>query len=376
MSDILQSSKELLESSMFGYGAGDKQSASDDSYQINQKAKEMAKKMGKVWNQMKYGEQEMMRDKAYKAAGWEKHGSKWMKPTSDKDKEDQARGDAARDKYSKEKDRERNANPKEKIKIELEKLEAQRDHFDEVAMDARERSEQAYEDGNDALGDKLDMKSSQFEDRSRAIDDKIDELQDKLGGVKEERQLTDAQIDKILTTDARRKSFKKKLLKLGYVKKQAGEVNKIMEKIADFGMMSDAGNKKVARAVAQAKNEKDLKAKLEKISTMAKGKYAEAEEDEVYQRALDAMSSKAKGVQNRPDASMLIQLRKFKDVTKDGDVRTDDMKKIKVKQTDAVKVHDTLMKVRAPVRTKYLQLLQKDKNTFSKTFNAILKVAN
>ena len=190
------------------------------------------------------------------------------------------------------------------------------------------------------------------------------------------KELSDAQIEKILTTDARRKSFKGKLLKLGYVKKQAGEVNKIMEKIADFGMMSDAGNKKVARAVAQAKNEKDLKAKLDKISTMAKGKYAEAEEDEVYQRALDAMQSKAKGVQNRPDASMLMQLRKFKDITKDGDVRTDDMKKIKVKQTDAVKVHDTLMKVRAPVRTKYLQLLQKDKNTFSKTFNAILKVAN
>ena len=190
------------------------------------------------------------------------------------------------------------------------------------------------------------------------------------------KELSNAQIEKILTTDARRKSFKGKLLKLGYVKKQAGEVNKIMEKIADFGMMSDAGNKKVARAVAQAKNEKDLKAKLDKISTMAKGKYAEAEEDEVYQRALDAMQSKAKGVQNRPDASMLMQLRKFKDITKDGDVRTDDMKKIKVKQTDAVKVHDTLMKVRAPIRTKYLQLLQKDKNTFSKTFNAILKVAN
>ena len=82
MSDILKSSRELLESSMFGYGAGDKQSASDDSYQINQKAKEMAKKMGKVWNQMKYGEQEMMRDKAYKAAGWDKHGSKCIKPKS------------------------------------------------------------------------------------------------------------------------------------------------------------------------------------------------------------------------------------------------------------------------------------------------------
>tara|TARA_B100000212_G_scaffold319009_1_gene275859 strand:+ start:114 stop:692 length:579 start_codon:yes stop_codon:yes gene_type:complete len=190
------------------------------------------------------------------------------------------------------------------------------------------------------------------------------------------KELSNAQIEKILTTDARRKSFKKKLLKLGYVKKKAGEVNKIMEKIADFGMMSDAGNKKVARAVAQAKNEKDLKAKLEKISTMAKGKYAEASEDEVFQRAMDAMQSKAKGVQNRPDASMLMQLRKFKDITKDGDVRTDDMKKIKVKQKDAVKVHDTLMKVRAPVRTKYLQLLQKDKQSFNKAFNAILRVAN
>ena len=190
------------------------------------------------------------------------------------------------------------------------------------------------------------------------------------------KELSNAQIEKILTTDARRKSFKNKLLKLGYVKKAAGEVNKIMEKIADFGMMSDAGNKKVARAVAQAKNEKDLKAKLGKISTMAKGKYAEAEEDEVYQRALDAMQSKAKGVQNRPDASMLMQLRKFKDVTKDGDVRTDDMKKIKVKQKDAVKVHDTLMKVRAPIRTKYLQLLQKDKTNFNKVFKTLLKYAN
>ena len=190
------------------------------------------------------------------------------------------------------------------------------------------------------------------------------------------KELTDAQVEKILTTDARRKSFKKKLLKLGYVKKQAGQVNKIMEKIADFGMMSDAGNKKVARAVAQAKNEKDLKAKLEKISTMAKGKYSEAEEDEVYQRALDAMQSKAKGVQNRPDANMLMQLRKFKDGNKDGEVRTDDMKKIKVKNADAIKVHDTLMKLRAPIRTKYLQLLQKDKSNFSKVFNSVLKYAN
>jgi hypothetical protein len=175
--------------------------------------------------------------------------------------------------------------------------------------------------------------------------------------------------------DARYRTFKEKLKKLGYVKTDAKKVNAVMEKIGDFGMMSDTGNKKIARAVSQAKNEKDLKAKLDKISTMAKGKYAEAEEDEVYQRALDAFQSKAKGVQNRPDAAMLMQLRKFKDGTKDGEVRTDDMQKIKVKRDDAVKVHDVLMKVKTPIRSKYLQLLQKDKKSFDKAFKAILRVA-
>ena len=121
--------------------------------------------------------------------------------------------------------------------------------------------------------------------------------------------------------DARTKMFKEKLKKLNYKKhitdaiEASSNVKQVMEKIADFGMMSDAGNKKIARAVAQSKNEKDLRAKLLKISTMAKGKYAEAEEDEVFNRAMDAMQSKASGVQNRPDATMLIQLRKFKDIT-------------------------------------------------------------
>jgi hypothetical protein len=189
------------------------------------------------------------------------------------------------------------------------------------------------------------------------------------------KELTKAEVEKILTTDARFKVFKEKIRKLGYVKQDAKEVNKIMEVIADFGMMSDTGNKKIARAVSQAKSESDLKDRLEKISKMAKGKYAEAEEDEVYQRALDAFNSKAKGVQNRPDAAMLMQLRKFKDYTKDGEVRTDDMKKIKVKRDDAVKVHDLLMKVKTPIRHKYLQLLQKDKKSFDKAFKAILRVA-
>ena len=81
-----------------------------------------------------------------------------------------------------------------------------------------------------------------------------------------------------------------------------------------------------------------------------------------------------KKVQNRPDANMMMQLRKFKDyVKKDGEVRTDDMKKIKVKTDDAIKVHDTLMKVKTPIRYKYLQLLQKDKRSLINAFGINLK---
>ena len=89
--------------------------------------------------------------------------------------------------------------------------------------------------------------------------------------------------------DARYRIFKEKIRKLGYIKDQAKKVNQVMEVIADFGMMSNAGNKKVARAVAQSKNEKELKSKLEKISKMAGGKYSEAGDDDVVQTAMDAM---------------------------------------------------------------------------------------
>ena len=86
---------------------------------------------------------------------------------------------------------------------------------------------------------------------------------------------TKADIETVLTTDARYKVFKEKIRKLGYVKEKSIEVRKVMERQSDFSMMSDAGNKKIARAVAQAKNEKDLQAKLDKISKMAGGKYSE-----------------------------------------------------------------------------------------------------
>ena len=186
------------------------------------------------------------------------------------------------------------------------------------------------------------------------------------------------QIEKVLTTDGRTKLFKEKLKKLGYAKIQAKKVNKVMEKTGDFGMMSDAGNKKVARAVSQSKNEKELRAKLEKIATMAKGKYSEAQEDEVIQRALNALDDKSSGSQAWADKNVMVQMGSLKDLdrVKTGEISTNDMKKTKVKRDDAVKVYDTLMKVKAPIRTKYLQLLQKDSKSFKKTFNAILKVAH
>jgi len=188
-------------------------------------------------------------------------------------------------------------------------------------------------------------------------------------------KLTAKEVQKILTTDGRTKLFKEKLKKLGYVK-DAKEVSKVMEKTADFAMMSDGGNKKIARAVAKSKSEKELRQKIDKISTMAGGKYSEASEDEVIQRAIDAFNSKAQGIQLRPDANMLMQLRKFTDTKKDGEVRADDMKKIKVKHKDAIKVHDILMSVRAPIRDKYTRLLQKDSKSFKKTFKDILKIAS
>ena len=185
------------------------------------------------------------------------------------------------------------------------------------------------------------------------------------------RKPTKEDIKTILTTDARFKVFKEKIKKLGYVKQDAVEVRKVMEKQSDFSMMSDAGNKKIARAVAQAKNERDLKSRIEKISKMAGGKYSEAQEDEVYQRALDAWNDKSSGSAAWADNNIFVQLKKFTDTKRDGEVMTKDNKKTKVKGKDAAKVHDILMQVKAPIRDKYIRLLAKDAKSFKKTFDAI-----
>jgi len=182
---------------------------------------------------------------------------------------------------------------------------------------------------------------------------------------------TKEDIKTILTTDARFKVFKEKIKKLGYVKQDAVEVRKVMEKQSDFSMMSDAGNKKIARAVAQAKNERDLKSRIEKISKMAGGKYSEASEDEVLQRAIDAWNDKSSGSAAWADNNIFVQLKKFTDTKRDGEVMTKDNKKTKVKGKEAAKVHDILMRVKAPIRDKYIRLLAKDAKSFKKTFDAI-----
>ena len=176
--------------------------------------------------------------------------------------------------------------------------------------------------------------------------------------------------------DARFKSFKEKVKKLGYMKGEAKRVASVMEKVSDFGMMSDDGNKKVARAVSKAKSEKELRVMLDKISKMAGGKYSEASEDEVMQRALDAWNDKSSGSAAWADNNIFVQLKKFTDTKRDGDIQTKDNKKTKVKGKEAALVHDTLMKVKAPIRDKYIRLLAKDAKSFKKTYDAILKVAS
>jgi len=63
------------------------------------------------------------------------------------------------------------------------------------------------------------------------------------------------------------------------------------------------------------------------------------------------------------------------DTKRDTEIRTDDMKKLKVKAADAEKVYNALMSVKPALRDKYSRLLQKDVKTFKKTSDTILRVA-
>lgn len=91
---------------------------------------------------------------------------------------------------------------------------------------------------------------------------------------------------------------------------------------------------------------------------------------------LDAWNDKSSGSAAWADNNIFVQLKKFTDTKRDGDIQTKDNKKTKVKGKEAALVHDTLMKVKAPIRDKYIRLLAKDAKSFKKTYDAILKVAS
>ena len=104
-----------------------------------------------------------------------------------------------------------------------------------------------------SVGDKT-LKDTKFNSKYESILKAQQEILSLIGELTNQKMMQDGPmekvektIEKILTTDARFKVFKEKIKKLGYVKKDAKQVNSIMEIIADFGMMSDAGNKKVVQ---------------------------------------------------------------------------------------------------------------------------------
>ena len=192
-------------------------------------------------------------------------------------------------------------------------------------------------------------------------------------------QATDEEFSKL---DGRLRNFKEKLRRLGYIKNVQENIvitKQIMEAaLGDFGMASNAGNKKIARAVAQAKNDRDLNMKLDKISKMAGGKYAEAGDDDVRQTAMDAFKSKKNskgGQQDQADRNIFNQIKKAADGSKPYTVTTDDLKKFPFKANDAKIVYMMLNKIKPATRAQYLKLLQKDKRSFQQTISKILGVA-
>ena len=83
--------------------------------------------------------------------------------------------------------------------------------------------------------------------------------------------------------DARTKTFKEKVKKLAYMKDSSIKTRKLM---GAYDMKTSEGNKKVAFAISKAKNEEDLLARLESISKMGEGQYAEAISRNVFEKAV------------------------------------------------------------------------------------------
>jgi hypothetical protein len=160
-----------------------------------QKAKEKAKKMGKVWSQMGEPEKDKLIDIEMKDAGYEKKPGNQMytkipsereKAYADKvkakDKEvSKMSHDDKVDYYSKNPHKSsagKDISDEGKKKIQIARYQAQIDALEKQAQKADEKAYEAEEEGDDMAFEKYQDEAEELMDRARSIQYKIDALKD------------------------------------------------------------------------------------------------------------------------------------------------------------------------------------------------------
>lgn len=159
------------------------------------KAKEKAKKMGKVWDRLGHGEKMRLIDVEMKAAGYEKKpgNQQYTKVPTEKEKEfaDKARADdraASKmsdddkvDYYSKNTHLShggKNVSDEGKKKIAIARLESQKDALEKAAMKAGQKAAAAEERGDDMAFEKYQDEEEAYLDRARSLESKIDDMKE------------------------------------------------------------------------------------------------------------------------------------------------------------------------------------------------------
>ena len=164
-----------------------------NSYLALQKAKEKAKKMGKVWNQMGEPEKEKLIDIEMKAFGYEKKPGNQMytKIPTEREKEfaDKVKAaDKAVDKMSHDDKVDyygknphlstagKDISDEGMMKIQIKRMESQIDSLEKQAQKAGEKAYEAEQEGDDMAFEKYQDEEEELLDRARSIQSKIDDL--------------------------------------------------------------------------------------------------------------------------------------------------------------------------------------------------------
>lgn len=192
-----QAMRDMKASGMFDDVIDEHIKGGGSSHLALSRAREQAKKMGKVWNRMGEDEKERLIDKEMTKLGYEKKPGNQMytKIPTDKEKAyaDQVR---AKDKeVSKMSDDDKvdyfsknpgastgghNISDQGKIKIEIARLEKQMDSIEKLAMEADKKAAEAEEEGDDRAFEKFQDEGEYHLERARKIQNKIDDLKDDL----------------------------------------------------------------------------------------------------------------------------------------------------------------------------------------------------